>query len=134
MLQDLILTYANMYSGQVYFSCNNSGDLNCNSQYVPIIPDMLIIGLNVVTKEQSKDPWSWVLSETPAVAQPLKRFMKPKGSLNSSQEPATEAHGSTTLHPLSLRSIFILFFHLRIVLPSVFFLQLFLPISCMYSP
>jgi hypothetical protein len=51
--------------------------------------------------------------------------MEPDGSLPCSQEPATgpslEPDESSPFHPISIRSIFILSYHLRLRLPSGFF-------------
>jgi hypothetical protein len=47
--------------------------------------------------------------------------MEPEGSLPCSQEPSTEQHQSSPYHPITLRSILILFTHLLLGLPSGIF-------------
>jgi hypothetical protein len=88
-----------------------------------------ILTIPLIKRYNELTLWSWVPFERPQVVQPFgssQHFMQTEGSLPSLQELSTCTYPvrpiqSTTLNPISKRSILMLSMHLRLGLPRGLF-------------
>jgi hypothetical protein len=72
-------------------------------------------------------PWSWALFERPSFVQLLKNLPAFYGTLSWARSSQ-----SIPTHPVTLRSILILFTHIHLGLPSNLFPSVFPRVNCMY--